>query len=60
MQTLTIIQPDDMHLHLRDGEALKAVLPFTARQMGRAVIMAQPWAAAGGKRGRCACLSRAH
>jgi len=39
MQTLTIIQPDDMHLHLRDGEALKAVLPFTARQMGRAVIM---------------------
>ena len=28
-----------MHLHLRDGEALKAVLPFTARQMGRAVIM---------------------
>ncbi|MBF0803379.1 MULTISPECIES: dihydroorotase [unclassified Neisseria] len=39
MQTLTIIQPDDMHLHLRDGEALKTVLPFSARQMGRAVIM---------------------
>lgn len=39
MQTLTIIQPDDMHLHLRDGEALQAVLPYTARQMGRAVIM---------------------
>ena len=39
MQTLTIIQPDDMHLHLRDGEALKAVLPFTARQMGRAVCL---------------------
>lgn len=39
MQTLTITQPDDMHLHLRDGGALKAVLPFTARQMGRAVIM---------------------
>lgn len=39
MQTLTIIQPDDMHLHLRDGEALKAVVPYTARQMGRAVIM---------------------
>ncbi|ASK26372.1 dihydroorotase [Neisseria chenwenguii] len=39
MQTLTITQPDDMHLHLRDGEALKAVLPYTARQMGRAVIM---------------------
>ncbi|PSJ81104.1 dihydroorotase [Neisseria iguanae] len=39
MQTLTIIQPDDMHLHLRDGDALKAVAPYTARQMGRAVIM---------------------
>ena len=39
MQTLTIIRPDDMHLHLRDGDALKAVVPYTARQMGRAVIM---------------------
>ncbi|MCP1771696.1 dihydroorotase [Neisseria perflava] len=39
MQTLTIIQPDDMHLHLRDGDALKAVAPYTAHQMGRAVIM---------------------
>lgn len=39
MQTLTIIQPDDMHLHLRDGDALKAVAPYSARQMGRAVIM---------------------
>ncbi|WP_373755656.1 dihydroorotase [Neisseria sp.] len=39
MQTLTIIRPDDMHLHLRDGDALKAVAPYTARKMGRAVIM---------------------
>ncbi|MCP1661207.1 dihydroorotase [Neisseria perflava] len=39
MQTLTIIQPDDMHLHLRDGDALKAVAQYSARQMGRAVIM---------------------
>ena len=39
MQTLTIIRPDDMHLHLRDGDALKAVAPYTVRQMGRAVIM---------------------
>ncbi len=39
MQTLTLIQPDDMHLHLRDGAALQAVLPYTARQMARAVIM---------------------
>ena len=39
MQTLTITRPDDMHLHLRDGDALQAVAPYTARQMGRAVIM---------------------
>ena len=39
MQTLTIIQPDDFHLHVRDGEALKSVVPYTARQMGRALIM---------------------
>jgi len=39
MQTLTIIRPDDMHLHLRDGDTLRHVLPHTARQMGRAVIM---------------------
>ena len=39
MQILTIIRPDDMHLHLRDGDALQAVAPYTARQMGRAVIM---------------------
>ncbi len=38
-QKLTIIKPDDMHLHLRDGEMLKAVLPFSAKQMARAVIM---------------------
>ncbi|WP_199053888.1 dihydroorotase [Aquitalea sp. ASV15] len=39
MQTLTLIRPDDWHLHLRDGAALAAVLPDTARQMGRAIIM---------------------
>lgn len=39
MQTLTITRPDDWHLHVRDGAALKAVLPFSARQMGRALIM---------------------
>jgi dihydroorotase len=38
-QTLTLIQPDDWHLHLRDGAALAAVLPHTARQFGRAVVM---------------------
>jgi dihydroorotase len=37
--TLTLRRPDDWHLHLRDGEALKAVLPFTARQFARAIVM---------------------
>ena len=36
---LTITRPDDWHLHLRDGAALAAVLPDTARQFARAVIM---------------------
>ena len=39
IQTLTLRRPDDWHLHLRDGEALAAVLPFTARQFARAVVM---------------------
>ncbi|MGK7897063.1 MAG: dihydroorotase [Xenococcus sp. (in: cyanobacteria)] len=39
MENLTITQPDDWHLHLRDGAALKAVLPHTARQFARAIIM---------------------
>jgi dihydroorotase len=36
---LTIRRPDDWHLHLRDGAALKAVLPYTARQFARAIVM---------------------
>src|ERR1035437_2295166 len=39
MNTLTITRPDDWHLHLRDGDALKSVLPHTARQFARAIIM---------------------
>ncbi len=39
MQTLTIARPDDWHLHLRDGAALAAVLPDTARRFGRAIVM---------------------
>ena len=39
MQTLTITRPDDFHLHVRDGAALKSVVPFSARQMGRALVM---------------------
>ena len=36
---LTIRRPDDWHLHLRDGAALKSVLPHTAKQFGRAIVM---------------------
>ena len=36
---ITITRPDDWHLHLRDGEALEAVLPHSARQFARAIIM---------------------
>jgi dihydroorotase len=39
MQTLTIRRPDDWHVHLRDGDMLKLVAPFTARQFARAIIM---------------------
>jgi len=38
-ETLTIRQPDDWHLHLRDGAMLNAVLPETARHFARAIIM---------------------
>jgi dihydroorotase len=37
--TLVIRQPDDWHLHLRDGAALRAVLPFTAARFARAIVM---------------------
>ena len=36
---ITITRPDDWHLHLRDGAALAAVLPHTARQFARAIVM---------------------
>ena len=36
---LTFTRPDDWHLHLRDGAAMAAVLPCTARQFGRAIVM---------------------
>ena len=38
-QTITIRRPDDWHVHLRDGEMLKAVAPYTARQFARAIVM---------------------
>jgi dihydroorotase len=37
--TLTLTRPDDWHLHVRDGAALAAVVPDTARRFGRALIM---------------------
>ncbi|WP_136246782.1 dihydroorotase [Halomonas borealis] len=39
MTSLTLTRPDDWHLHLRDGAVLSAVVPASARQMGRAIIM---------------------
>jgi dihydroorotase len=38
-QELTLTRPDDWHLHLRDGAALQAVLPHTARQFARSIVM---------------------
>jgi dihydroorotase len=38
-QTLTIRRPDDWHVHLRDGDMLAAVAPYTARQFARAIVM---------------------
>ena len=38
-ETLVLRRPDDWHVHLRDGAMLAAVLPFTARQFARAIVM---------------------
>ncbi|KQV90536.1 dihydroorotase [Massilia sp. Root351] len=37
--SITIIRPDDWHLHLRDGATMASVLPHSARQFGRAIVM---------------------
>jgi dihydroorotase len=39
MEKITLARPDDWHLHLRDGEQMRAVLPDTARRFGRAIVM---------------------
>jgi len=39
MKTLTIARPDDWHVHLRDGEALKTTVADTGRYFGRAIVM---------------------
>ena len=36
---ITIRRPDDWHLHVRDREMLRAVLPYTAKVFGRAILM---------------------
>lgn len=38
-QTLTIRRPDDWHLHFRDGAMMESVVPYTARQFARAIVM---------------------
>lgn len=37
--SITIPRPDDWHLHLRDGEVMRGVVPYTARQFARAIAM---------------------
>jgi dihydroorotase len=39
MTRLTITKPDDMHLHLRDGDAMRSILAHTTRRFARAIIM---------------------
>ncbi len=39
MTSITLRRPDDLHLHLRDGESMRSVLPFTAARFARALIM---------------------
>lgn len=38
-QAITIRRPDDWHVHLRDGDMLRAVAPYTARRFARAIVM---------------------
>ena len=37
--SITIRRPDDWHVHLRDGDMMRAVMPYTARQFARAIVM---------------------
>ncbi len=39
MTAITLRRPDDLHLHLRDGESMRSVLPFTAARFARALVM---------------------
>ncbi len=39
LEAVTIRRPDDWHTHLRDGQVMRSVLPYTARAFGRAIVM---------------------
>ena len=39
MKSISIIRPDDWHLHVRDGDILKDIIPHSAERFGRAIIM---------------------
>ena len=39
MDTITFRRPVDLHVHFRDGAMLETVVPYTARQFGRAIVM---------------------
>ena len=39
MEEIAIIKPDDWHVHFRDGEILKAVVPETTRNFARSIVM---------------------
>ena len=39
IRSLTMRRPDDWHVHLRDGDMMKAILPFTTAQFARAIVM---------------------
>ena len=39
MEEIEIIKPDDWHVHFRDGDMLKAVVPETTRHFARAIVM---------------------
>jgi dihydroorotase len=39
LETISLTRPDDWHLHVRDGELLSEVVPYSARVFGRAIIM---------------------
>lgn len=58
-RVLKIRRPDDWHIHLRDGDMLKTVVPYTSEIYGRAIVMPNPGSTSHHRRGRD-CLSPAY